>query len=171
MKQYTACFSGHRPEKLLVPWDETHPFIQELIRQLERSILHAVERQYTHFITGMARGVDILAGEAVLRLKEQHPQLRLSASHSLQNAVLLWSDYWKQRYYSLLLHSDSSIVLSESYYNGCLPARNNYMLGRSSLLICVSSGETGGTQQTLKRAMKMGMDIDFIDFKKCQQTH
>ena len=168
MKQHTACFSGHRPEKLLVPWDESHPSILTLIDQLEESILRAACRQYTNFITGMARGVDILAGEAVLRLKEQYPQLQLTAAIPYKAQSFSWPDGWKQRYNSLLLRCDSSVVLSEYYYNGCLPARNSYMLSQSSLLICVSSGERGGTKQTLEQARRMGIGVDLIDFSRFQ---
>lgn len=164
MKNYTACFSGHRPEKLLVPWDESHLAIKKLNQRLEESILQAVDLGYTHFITGMARGVDILAGEAVLRLKKQQPQLKLIAAIPYKTQSYTWSNDWKQRYHSLLLQCDSSVVLSEHYFRGCLPARNNYMLNQSSRLICVSCGETGGTSQTLERAKKLGLTIDLIDF-------
>ena len=43
---------------------------REIIKELEREIKAAIERGYTTFISGMARGDDIWAAEIVLKLRK-----------------------------------------------------------------------------------------------------
>lgn len=59
----TCCFTGHRPEKLNVPEE----FV---IRKLKDAIEDAFTDGFINFITGMAKGVDIWAAEAVVELKK-----------------------------------------------------------------------------------------------------
>ena len=63
-KDSTCCFTGHRPQKL-------HQEAEEVREGLEKAVKQAYEEGYRFFITGMAMGVDLWAGEAVLKLKEQ----------------------------------------------------------------------------------------------------
>ena len=65
-----CCFTGHRLEKL-------KRSEEEIKKGLKESILKAIHDGYTTFITGMARGVDIWAGQIVLRLRQHNPELRL----------------------------------------------------------------------------------------------
>ena len=61
-----CCFTGHRPEKLNITEEEVK-------RLLEITIKRAVKEGFHTFITGMARGVDMWAGEIVLNLKNTIP--------------------------------------------------------------------------------------------------
>lgn len=67
---HRCCFTGHRPEKLFL-------VDSEIIKELEREIKAAIERGYTTFILGMARGVDIWAAEIVLKLRKKNKDLHL----------------------------------------------------------------------------------------------
>ena len=73
MKDKTCCFTGHRPEKL--KRNET-----QVKEALEMAIEAAVSRGFTHFISGMARGVDLWAAQLVLELKKQNPDVKLLLS-------------------------------------------------------------------------------------------
>ena len=56
LRSHRCCFTGHRPEKL--------KRAETVIKKgLEEAILKAIHDGYTTFITGMARGVDIWAGQ------------------------------------------------------------------------------------------------------------
>ena len=73
MRQHRCCFTGHREHKL-------HRAEDEIRKALEEAILLAIRGGFTTFITGMATGVDIWAGEIVLELKSQYPELKLIAA-------------------------------------------------------------------------------------------
>ena len=61
-REHRCCFTGHRPEKLTI----SEARLAEL---LEAEIKKAIDRQFTTFITGMAKGTDLIAAEIVLRLR------------------------------------------------------------------------------------------------------
>ena len=69
----TCCFTGHRPEKMSVP-------AEIVIRKLKDAIEDAFSDGFIFYITGMAKGVDIWAAEAVLELKKEYPQLKVLSS-------------------------------------------------------------------------------------------
>ena len=96
-----CCFTGHRPEKL-------KRAEEEIKEGLEEAILKAVSDGYTTFITGMARGVDIWAGQIVLRLRQDNPELRLIAALPYPGCDSRWSAEWKKQY-TVMLKDDHLI--------------------------------------------------------------
>lgn len=92
MKDKTCCFTGHRPEKL--KRNET-----QVKEALERAIEAAVSRGFTHFISGMARGVDLWAAQLVLELKKQNPDVKLLCAVPYENFEKRWSPAWRQCYH------------------------------------------------------------------------
>ena len=87
----TCAFTGHRPEKL--EYKESH-----VITWLEDMIWQAVNDGYTAFMSGMQRGVDIWAAEAVLRIKSKGENIRLVAVSAFKDMENNWSDDWKEKY-------------------------------------------------------------------------
>ena len=85
-REKTACFTGHRPEKLFPSDTETAAQVLEIRRSLHARILQAVDDGYTTFLCGMAQGVDLWAGDMVLSLQESV-------------AVLICPDYRPDCYY------------------------------------------------------------------------
>lgn len=67
---HRCCFTGHRPEKLNRPE-------REIKLELKKEICRALEDDFTVFISGMARGVDIWAAEVVLQLRKDGFLVRL----------------------------------------------------------------------------------------------
>ena len=62
--KHACSFTGHRPERLEMGEDKVIAWLEEQIRK-------AVDDSYTDFITGMQRGVDIWAGEIVVKLRKR----------------------------------------------------------------------------------------------------
>lgn len=64
---HRCCFTGHRPEKLSQP--------EAVVKsKLDAAVRQAIDDGFVTFITGMARGVDIWAAQAVLRQRSQKLQ-------------------------------------------------------------------------------------------------
>ena len=85
MRRHRCCFTGHREHKL-------HRSEDEICKDLEEAILLAIKGGFTTFITGMATGVDIWAGEIVLELKRQHPDLKLIAAVPFEGFEKSWDN-------------------------------------------------------------------------------
>jgi len=109
------------------------------------------------FITGMARGVDIWAGEIVLQLRKQNPNLHLIAASPYKGFESRWSTDWQRRYNSILEQADLVRFVCKGYSKACFQIRNEWMVDRSARVIAVYNGEPGGTRNTIEYALKLGI--------------
>lgn len=158
----TACFTGKRPQNL--PWGYNEDDLRCMILKdkLKQTIERAVQNGYTHFISGMALGVDTWAAILVLELKKQHPDISLEAAIPCKNQALKWNRRDREQYNSLLAKCDKVTYISESYTPYCMIERNMYMVDNSSLLIAVYDNSGGGSGNTLKYAERRGIDIEIL---------
>lgn len=152
---HRVCFTGHRPEKLHAPESA-------VIASLENAISDAIAQGYRTFITGMARGVDIWAGEIVLKKKKNHPDLHLICALPYPGFELRWSQDWQQRYHHLLRHADLVRTVCPAYSPDSFQRRNEWMVDHSGLILAAFNGETGGTRNTLVYAHQQGVQVKLL---------
>ena len=165
-KEKTCCFTGHRPDKL--PWGEDEDDPRCL--RLKKAVAQAVEDAYVsgirHFISGMARGVDLYCAEAVLALRETEPDILLECARPCETQADSWPAAEQARYRSILDRCDYETLVQHHYDRFCMLRRNRYMADRSHRLIAVYNGiPKGGTYQTLLYAMKKGLTTRIIDLE------
>lgn len=151
-----CCFTGHRQQKL----SRSEGAVK---RELKRAIIAAVKSGYTTFITGMAYGVDIWAGEIVVKLKRRNPELHLIAAVPFEGFESRWPREWQERYSDLLGKADLVRYICPSYHAGAYQRRNEWMVDHSALVIAVFNGEKSGTKNTIDYAAKCGVQINHID--------
>lgn len=155
LRQHRCCFTGHRPEKL-------NRSEGEIKKDLEAAILQAVNDGFVTFITGMARGVDIWAGEIVLQLKKENPNLHLIAAVPYDGFESRWSADWKVRYNSIMKQADLVRFICKGYSKACFQARNEWMVNRAARVIAVYNGEPGGTRNTIEYAKQHEIAITYV---------
>ena len=74
----TCAFTGHRPQHLPFGMNENDERCIKLKEELKEQIINLIEAEnVTHFITGMALGVDLYAAEIVLDLKASSSSIRI----------------------------------------------------------------------------------------------
>lgn len=156
LRLHRCCFTGHRPEKLTRAE-------ANIKKDLEAAILQAVNDGFVTFITGMARGVDIWAGEIVLQLREHNPNLHLIAASPYEGFERHWSAEWQRRYNYVLKQADLVRFVCKGYSRACFQLRNEWMVNRSARVIAVYNGEPGGTQNTIKYANSLNMENVIIN--------
>lgn len=150
LRLHRCCFTGHRPEKL-------NRSEVEIKKDLETAILQAINDGFVTFITGMARGVDIWAGEIILQLRKQNPNLHLIAASPYEGFESRWSTDWQRRYNSILEQADLVRFICKGYSKACFQIRNEWMVDRSARVIAVYNGEPGGTRNTIEYAKQNGI--------------
>jgi len=159
-----CCFTGHRPNNL--PWGYENCGISYLIFKsaLKRKIKNAMQNGYTHFISGMALGVDIMAAKIVLKLKKKHPNIILECAIPCKNQTKRWNVSSTITYNEILEQADIVTYVSDSdYFDGCMQERNEYMVNNSQLLIaCFYKDNGGGTSQTIKLALEQKKEVVII---------
>ena len=110
----------------------------------------------------MATGVDIWAGEIVLELKRQHPDLKLIAAVPFEGFEKSWDNDWQKRYHTLLERADLVQYICSHYANYAFQKRNEWMVNHSSRVIAVFNGEAGGTRNTIQYAMKKAVPVELL---------
>ena len=158
----TACFSGYRAEKLPFSVRDENQEYDKFLWSLSSVIRKSAEKGYRIFYTGGCTGFDILAGEMLLGMKEEFPEIQLIAVLPFEEQANTWGEFWREKYFTLLEHCDDVITLQPRYTPGCYQRRNRYMVDRSSLLICYYDGKTGGTQSTVAYAEKLGLEVKIV---------
>lgn len=142
----TAFFTGHR----ILSRDE----LVLLPKALFRCLQEAYTDGYRRFFCGCALGFDTLAAFQVIRLREMHPDIRLSLAIPCATQAERWTEKDRSVYRRILDLADDRAVLSPEYYQGAMMTRNRYMADRSSLCICYLKQMRGGTSSTVRYALQ-----------------
>ena len=88
----TCAFTGHRPQSLPFGFDESDKRCTSLKSVMRDQIVALIENEgVTHFITGMALGVDMYAAEIVLDLKSKYPHITLESAIPCETQAIKWS--------------------------------------------------------------------------------
>lgn len=162
--QYTACFTGHRPQNLPCKFNEAHPTCIKIKNQLKKLIIQLIEEKNTaHFISGFALGVDIWAAEIVLELKKEYPDITLEAAVPCASQADRWNFAARERYYRLLSLCDKQTLIEQHYTADCMMKRNMYMVDRSDYVIAVWNRKPSGTGNTVRYAEEHGKSVFYID--------
>ena len=162
-RENTCCFTGHRPSKL--PWGCNEK--DERCLKLKLDLAEHLEKLYTdgcrHFLCGMAEGCDMYFAEAVLALRELHPDVSLEAVIPCGTQPDRWVRTQRQRYNSLLDRCNQVTVLQIAYTPDCMQRRNRYMVDHSSNLLTCFNGSPGGTMSTILYAQRQGLQVELIE--------
>ena len=156
-----CAFTGHRPEKLGYP--ESDGRCAALKEKLRSLIVKLIEEEgVTHFISGMAQGVDMYAAEIVLELKEQYPQITLECAIPYERQAVRWPAALRERYFSIAERCDKETMLQRQYTRDCMKKRNQYMVDCADVVLAVWNGEPSGTGQTVWYARATGKPVYMI---------
>lgn len=150
----TVCFTGHRPEKL--NFSEGDDRFKTFRNLLFKVVNRLCELGYTQFISGMARGFDMWAAEAVCRLKTIEKSVSLVCAVPFPDQAKSWKPEEKARWEAILNESDETANICDRYTRDCFHRRNRYMVDNSEVVVCLYDGTKGGTAYTVDYALKKG---------------
>jgi len=158
-----CCFTGHRPEHLLWIRDEESDRTKKLKEILSLVIDSAIKDGYTDFYCGMARGIDTLAAEILIKKAKANKNIRLHAALPCPEQYVGWSESEKDRFEKILSQAYTKTVISPMYTDTCMLARNRFMVDNSQRVIAVWNGFfRGGTAYTVRYAKKEKKEIYLI---------
>ena len=128
LRIHRCCIVGTRPEELCC---------SEVVAQrvLECELRRAVDDGFRTFITGMSRGVDLWAGQIILRFRGMNLDVRLVAVSPYQGVEETWSPLWLRQYHHIIEWADAVRHISPEYYNGVYRRQTEWMIDRSNLVV------------------------------------
>lgn len=161
-RETTACFTGHRPQKLPDGGSRNSTATRVIKSMLYACVSEAVNDGYDTFITGMQRGIDLWAGEIVLSLMAGS-NLRLICAMPYEGFGKEFTGVDKWTFERILEAASAKVTLCPRYTKDCMALRNKFMVDNSSRLIAVADDLKSGTGQTLRYARSSNLDIRLID--------
>ena len=160
----TCAFTGHRPQNLPFGFNEEDERCINLKKVLREQIINLIENEgVTHFISGMAIGVDMYAAEIVLGLKASYPGITLESAIPCENQAAKWSEALRDRYFDIASKCDKETLIQTYYTPDCMDKRNRYMVDHADVLIAVWDGSPSGTGKTVRYAHQQGKSVTLID--------
>lgn len=158
---FRVSFTGHRPDKL--PYvDENDPSCIGLKERLEETVRALIADGADTFNSGMALGVDMWAAEIILKLKEEFPNITLTAVIPCPEQADKWGEILQGRYNGILARCDKIITTSPCYEKGCMLKRNKALVELCDILVAVFDGSRGGTMQTVNYARSQRKKIEML---------
>ena len=152
LRRKSCVITGHRR----LPAGQLSRITDEAERQVERLLGQGVE----HFFIGGALGFDMLAAYLLLNLREVHPQLQVTFVLACLEQDRLWSHRDRTRYQKLYKQANTLVLLQDRYTQGCMLARNRYMVDRAAICLAYwTHSVRSGTANTVAYARRNGLDI------------
>ncbi|MDO4542740.1 MAG: SLOG family protein [Bacillota bacterium] len=158
-----CCFTGYRPEKLPYLKDSGSREYKRLKTALENAVDQAIEDGYTYFISGFARGIDLMAADIVLAKGKGEPAILLEAAIPCLDQAAGWGLRDAKLYKSLLAQANYKVYLDKRPDKNCYLERNRYMVDCSQRIIGVFDGQKGGTAHTITYGRRLGRELVIID--------
>lgn len=142
-----VAFTGHRTYR------------DEAREALSRTLEALYARGFRTFLSGMAAGFDLAAAEAVLELRERHPEVRLVAAIPFPEQAARFPASRRRIYEELLARADGVELLAPAYHPRCYARRNDFLVDHAAVVVAWYDGSPGGTHYTLERARRRSREI------------
>lgn len=155
--------NGESPKGFPFPYDEDDLYFNTYLGVLDDTVEDLIYEGYTHFISGMAAGVDLDFASTVFDLSGNFEGIILESALPYS-----WTPPEKMSNIDdmrdfLIDVSQIKTVVSPQYFRGCMQKRNRYMVDKADLVLAVWNGEMrGGTWYTINYAIKKGKPIRYI---------
>ena len=149
IKNITCAITGHRVL--------SRDFDREKLKTELKSI---IDSGFEYFLIGMAIGFDSECFVSLEELKNTGEKIKLVAVVPCEDQSARFKQKDKLAYDEMLENADIVIKETAPYFDGCMLARNDFLIENSSLLFAGWRGvKVGGTYYTVKKAEKAGITI------------
>lgn len=168
--KHTACaVTGHRPSRFKFKYSEDY----SLCKKIKRTMFEQFKKLYDEqgvrrYYVGGALGVDMWAGEILLRLKEQpeYSGIELFIVLPFEGHDIDWDDRSRRRMDFLIRHSTETVVVGTADEPSiAYKERNYYMVNHADCLLAVYDNDRSirsGTGMIVSYARKKQLSIILI---------
>lgn len=147
-KDITVAFTGHRTYQ-----GEADEALREHLQTL-------YDGGYRRFLTGMAWGFDLAAGEAVMALQQRYGDVELVAALPYDKFRERFHDEDLARYDKVIASADEVVFVSQQRGAIAYRMRNDFLVDNASAVVAWWDGSPkGGTAYTIKRALKRCREV------------
>ena len=137
--------------------------------ELQTAIIHKlyelIEKEHTengitNFMTGMAMGLDFLAGLAITEIQKQYPAIQFIAVIPFQGHHNNFTQQEKSYHENLCQCANHIITISETPGTPAYHKRNHFLIANSSKIIAYHNGKyRSGAGSTIRKAIELGVKV------------
>lgn len=167
MDMRSCAVTGHRPTRFKFGYKENYSGCKRLKKRLYEQFALLYEKGVCRFYVGGALGVDMWAGEQLLKLKEQpgYEEIELMIVLPFEGYDARWDEWSRKRMRILRQKCTECLVVGKKNSQENYIKRNCYMVDNSDYLIAVYDNERSiksGAMQFVDYAEKKGLSIVLI---------
>lgn len=160
----TCCFAGYDPQFQEALQQKENEGLFRMSASLTEAAEYLInEKKVCHFISGMSRGVNLLAASLIVDLKTKYPEITLECVIPFETQAKKWNEKEREMYYNTLSVCDDETMLKTHYTSDCLLRQDMYMVRRSSYAVTVWDGRPIAAGNTVNYAIAQGLNVVRID--------
>lgn len=135
----SCAIMGEKPTRFKFGYKENYSLCKKIKRVMLEQIKELYETGVTRFYIGGSLGVDLWAGEMIIKLKEQtgYEAIELVVVIPYQGHTLNWDDRSKKRLDFLMKHSEWCLAAGESNCQESYVKRNDYMVDQTDCVLAI----------------------------------
>ncbi len=156
MEIYRVSFIGHREV-------DDFSFVEEQVYKVVNELI--CSKEYVEFYVGRNGEFDLLVASVIKRAKRDLGGCNSSLILVLPYEMANTEDYGK--YYDEVMLPEE---LYGVYFKSAITKRNDWFVENSDLLVAYVVRDYGGAAQSLKKAMRSGIEIKRIDRESIEQN-
>lgn len=160
--------TGHRPTRFKFKYNEDYSLCKKIKRSMQKQFMRLHDEEGVRRIyVGGSLGVDMWAGEIVLRLKETpgYEDMELAVVLPFPGHDFRWDGRSRKRLKFLIKHSIEHLIIGTQDCRESYIKRNRYMIEQADYLLAVYDNdqtEQSGTMQMVNYAKKKRLHMVFI---------
>lgn len=163
----SCAITGDKPTRFKFGYKDNYSLCKKIKRVMTEQIMELYKKGVTRFYVGGSLGVDIWAGEIILRLKEQpgYEDIELVVIVPYKGHDLNWDERNRKRLEFLINHSKEYLIAGDSNCQKSYTKRNCYMVDQAECVLAVCDNGIKGLsaiKEMLSYAHKRERHIIFI---------
>ncbi|WP_079509508.1 DUF1273 domain-containing protein [Mesobacillus jeotgali] len=150
-----AAISGYKPFELGI-FQKNHPAAEYIKTAIKKTLLPMIDDGLEWVMISGQLGVELWAGEAVLELQEEYPDLKLSVFTPFLNQEETWKEANKEWYESVLAGADHVDAITRKPYENPWQFRlkNQFFVEKSDVLVLLYDPEKEGSPKFIYETAK-----------------
>ena len=156
----TICFDGPIYDHLQSERNETSKGCRQIKKELTVIIDSLIKEGECEFLSGVRRGIEMLAAEIVLDKMEVYPNISLVCICPYEEQPTHWSEDHRERYFTIHQLCSKLIMLNRHYEIDCFQKLDNYLLDHCDTIISLSENEESSL---LKRARELNKTVIIVN--------
>ncbi|TFE03248.1 DUF1273 domain-containing protein [Jeotgalibacillus sp. R-1-5s-1] len=143
--------TGYRAQELGI-FTQKDPAVQIIKKAISQSILQKLDEGLEWVLISGQLGVELWAGEVVIELQKDYPDLKLAVITAFQEMESKWNEANQELFHTIISHADFYDSVSRKPYENPSQFRNRdlFLLQKSDGLLLVYDPENEGSPKYIK---------------------